>query len=313
MRQVMTDVEPRRPTRNPAFELRHLKYFVALVDERNFERAAARLGIAQPGLSQQIMSLEGIVGTSLLDRTRRSVKLTQAGQVLYDEATKILAQAETAMIAVNRASRGETGRVSIGYVASAAYSGAVVQSIKTYRVEHPSVEIDLVEMELRKQLARIFEGLLDFGFIRGPAPIPDGLATHIIRREPVIVMIPDGHPLKLERGGADLAALSHEVFLTPQQPRDVGFHGTTHAACAEAGFEPMINSAALDVTGIASMVAIGAGVSILPKSLESVRLPGIRYVALPRLRTTSDIIVAYRKTESSPAVRAFIGHSRRAA
>jgi DNA-binding transcriptional LysR family regulator len=307
----MIDPDTRKPARAPAFELRHLRYFVALVEERNFERAALRLGIAQPGLSQQIMSLEDIIGTTLLDRTRRSVKLTQSGQVLYDEATKILAQAASAIVAVNRVSRGETGHVSIGYVASAAYSGAVVQSVKTYKREHPGVEIQLIEMELRKQLARIIEGLLDFAFIRGPAPIPDGLATHVIQREPIVAMVPDGHALTVERGAADLATLSQETFLTPQQPRDVGFHGTTHAACKEAGFEPTINSASFDITGIASMVAIGAGVAIVPKSLECVQLPGIRFVPLPHSQVTSDLMVAYRKTEASPAVRAFIAHSKR--
>ena len=307
----MMNTEARRPIRNLSFELRHLRYFVALVEERNFERAAARLGIAQPGLSQQIMALEEILGTSLLDRTRRSVHLTQSGQVLYDEATKILAQADVAMVAVNRVSRGETGRVSIGYVASAAYSGAVVQSIRAYKRDHPGVEIELTEMELRKQLARIVEGLLDFAFIRGPAPIPDGLATHIIRREPIVLMVPDGHPLTLERSAANLAGLTSETFLTPQQPRDVGFHGTTFAACKEAGFEPNINSTSWDFTGIGSMVAIGAGVAIVPKSLECVRLPGIRYVPLPYANVTSDLVVAYRKTEASPAVRAFIAHSKR--
>lgn len=156
-----------KPMTSP-FELRHLRYFCALVEEKNFERAAAKLGIAQPGLSQQIMALETIVGAPLLDRSRRAVQLTQSGEVLHREAVKILMQVDATMIAVNRAGRGEIGQISIGYVASAAYSGIVFETIRKFKEEYPDVSVNLVEMELRMQLTRISEGLLDMGFVRWP-------------------------------------------------------------------------------------------------------------------------------------------------
>lgn len=292
------------------FELRHLRYFVALAKERNFERAAANLGIAQPGLSQQIIALEAIVGMPLIDRNKRGVHLTISGELLLAEATKILSQSEVTLATLRRVGRGETGRISIGYVASAAYSGAVVETISRYRQAYPEVHIKLVEMELRQQLARIAEGDLDFGYIRSPAQIPAGVVTHVVLKEPLIAVLPTGHPLAIASGIA-LSALSEETFLTPRQPADVGFHHNTITACQSAGFNPHIDPLGLDFTEIASLVAVGFGVALVPKSFEVAGLPGVQYLQLSDCRTTSDLAVAYRKTETSPAVRAFVSHSRR--
>ncbi len=300
----------RKPaSRTESFELRHLRYFTTLVDERNFERAAARLGIAQPGLSQQIMALEQIVGMPLLDRTRRSVKLTTPGQLLYEDARKILGSAEATLAALKRVDRGETGRISIGYVASAAYSGMMIQAITSFRASHPDVELQLTEMEMRLQLANIADGNLDVAFIRPPAPIPEGVTTHVILRESLMAALPESHPAAHARQ-LDLKSLANETFITPRQPPDVGFHHNTIEACHEAGFQPRISAEGRDYTTIASLVAIGLGVALVPRSLECLRLPGVRYVPLPASAITSDLAIAHRKTEASPAVRAFILHTR---
>lgn len=303
----MTERE-KLPQRNSGFELRHLRYFVALVEEQNFARAATRLGIAQPGLSQQILNLETIVGVPLLDRSRRSVKLTVSGQLLYDEARKILEQSDSALAALVRVGRGEAGRISIGYVASAAHSGALIDSISGFRRQHPGVELQLLETEMRQQLALIAEGRLDFGYIRPPAPLPLGIASFLILREPLVVALPADHPLAF-RPDLDLAALESSTFITPRQPPDVGFHANTLATCAEAGFRPQINATGRDFTTIVSMVAVGLGIAIGPASLSCLQLPGVRYVPLVS-NVTSDLAVAHRKTEASAAVRAFIAHHR---
>lgn len=299
-------------SRSASFELRHLRYFTALVEEQNFERAAARLGIAQPGLSQQILKLEAIVGVSLLDRSKRSIRVTLPGQVFFEEAKKILAQSEAALSTVTRIGRGESGSISIGYVASAAYSGALVGSISSFRSAHPDVEMQLVEIEMRLQLERVADGALDFGYIRPPITLPSGIATTVILKEPLVVALPETHALARAQK-IDLAALSGETFITPRQPADVGFHSNTIAACEEAGFRPVINALGRDFTTIASMVAVGLGIALVPKSLDCLRLPAIAYVPISGSRVTSDLAVAYRKTEASPAVRAFIAHCRRQA
>jgi DNA-binding transcriptional LysR family regulator len=291
------------------FELRHLRYFVALVEERNFDRAAIRLGIAQPGLSQQIMSLEKIVGTPLLDRSRRAVQLTHSGEILFQEARKVLAQTEATVVAIRRAGRGESGRISIGYVASAAYSGAVVHAIRNFKRDHPDVQIELQEMELRQQLQRIADGLLDFGYIRSPAPIPSGVVVQVILREPLMAILPCDHAFA-GQPIEDLSCLGSETFVTPRQPQEVGFHRNTLLACREAGFEPNVKAIAHDFTEIASLVGIGVGVALVPQSMRCADLPDISYQPVEGLKTTSDVAIAYRKGEGAPAVKAFIAKQR---
>lgn len=291
------------------FELRHLRYFVTLVEERNFDRAATRLGIAQPGLSQQIMSLEKIVGTSLLDRSRRAVQLTHSGEILFQEAKKVLAQTEATVVAIHRAGRGESGRISIGYVASAAYSGAVVHAVRNFKRDHPYVEIELQEMELRQQLQRIADGLLDFGYIRSPAPIPSGVAVQVILREPLMAVVPSDHELAA-RAIEDLSRLRAETFITPRQPPEIGFHRNTLQACREAGFEPAVKAIAHDFTEIASLVGIGAGIALVPQSMRCADLPNVSYQPLEGVATTSDVAIAYRKGEGAPAIKAFIAKHR---
>jgi DNA-binding transcriptional LysR family regulator len=274
-----------------SFELRHLRYFCALVEEKNFERAAAKLGIAQPGLSQQIMALETILGAPLLDRSRRAVQLTQSGEVLYREAVKILMQVDATMIAVNRAGRGEIGQISIGYVASAAYSGVVFETIRKFKQEYP-------------------DGLLDMGFVRWPALLLPGLTSLVVRKEPLVAVLSETHPLA-HQATIELQSLKDEIFITPRQPADIGFHGTTIEACHSAGFEPNISAQALDFTEIASRASIGMGVALAPKSLSAVGLPGIRYIDVAGISTTSDVALAFRKSEASQAVKSFIAMCRR--
>ncbi|MGE7368431.1 LysR family transcriptional regulator [Neorhizobium sp. NPDC001467] len=299
---------PRTP-RATQFELRHLRYFIALVEEKNFERAALRLGIAQPGLSQQIRNLETLVGLPLLDRAKRSVHLTLSGQVLFDEARKIVAQTDATLLQLRRVGRGQTGRISIGYVASVAYSGVLTESLSSFRADFPDIEMHLVETEMRMQLTRIAQGELDFGYIRPPVAVPAGVTTMTVLREPLVIALAQDHPLASVEE-VDLSALSTETFITPRQPADVGFHCNTLAACQAAGFEPTITPTGRDFTTIASMVAVGLGAAIGPQSLSCLQLPGVRYLRLVRNPVTSDLAIAYRKTESSPAVRAFVAHQR---
>lgn len=298
-----------RPLTGAPFELRHLRYFVAVAEERNFGRAAERLGIAQPGLSQQIASLEALIGTPLLDRSRRLFRLTLPGKVFLAEARKTLAQADAALAAVQRAARGETGRISIGYVASAAHAGILTALIGSFRTSYPEVELVLIEMEMTGQMTRIAEGALDFGFIRPPAPLPPGLSTMTVLSEPLAVVLPLRHRLA-SAPSVCLGELANESFITPNQPADMGFHRKTVLACAEADIKPVIEPIGRDFTTIASMVAVGLGVAIVPKSLDCLQLPGIVYRPVNGVDTCSEIDVAFRRNESSASVRAFILHCR---
>lgn len=291
------------------FELRHLRYFIAVVEERNFERAAAKLGIAQPGLSQQIIGLEAIVGLPLLDRSKRSVHLTPTGNTLFEDAVKIVAQADATLAQLKRLGRGETGRISIGYVASAAYSGILTESLASFRRGLPDIELNLVELEMRTQMEKIKLGELDFGYIRTPAVIPSELNSTTVLREPLVAALSVGHPLA-SKASVRLADLAADLFITPRQPADIGFHANTLDACGEAGFKPRINSNGRDFTTIASMIAVGIGIALVPKSMDCFRLPGVRYVSLIDNDVTTDLAVVHRKNESNPAVKAYIAHNR---
>ncbi len=295
--------------RTSGFELRHLRYFIALVEERNFERAAAKLGIAQPGLSQQIIALEALVGLPLIDRSKRSVNLSPTGQALFEDAVKIVAQADATLAQLKRLGRGENGRIMVSYVASAAYSGVLTRSLTTFRRNLPEIELQLVEMEMRQQLDKIRKGELDFGYIRPPASIPAELTSTIVLREPLLAAIPVGHRLA-SKNSVDLSDLSTEVFITPKQPPDIGFHANTIEACKEAGFSPRINTTGRDFTTIASMIAVGLGIALVPKGMDCLRLPGVRYLSLANMDTRSELAIVHRKTENNPAVRAFILHHR---
>jgi DNA-binding transcriptional LysR family regulator len=301
----------RRPS-SATLELRHLRYFLATADELNYGRAAERLRIAQPGLSQQIMNLEEIVGTPLFDRTRRSVKLTLAGELFVEEARKAVQQTEAALLVARRAGRGEVGRIAIGYVSSAAYTGALTTMVGQYRQAYPEVELDITEMEMMQQLDQLDQGKLDIGFIRPPVPLPLGIVATPILFEEIMLALPESHALA-QHESVPLSALNGDIFITPRHPAGVSFHEHTTSACRAAGFFPRLGPQGRDFVTIASMVAVGLGVALVPQSLKSIQVPGLRYRPVAGEPVLAELAVAYRRNEPSPAARAFAAHARRGA
>jgi DNA-binding transcriptional LysR family regulator len=298
----------RRPSRGN-LELRHLRYFLAVAEELNYGRAAERLRIAQPGLSQQIRTLEEIVGTPLFDRSRRAVSLTLAGDLFLAEVRKTLAQAETALVAAQRAGRGEVGRIAIGYVASAAYTGMLTSVVGSFRRAHPEVELQITEMEMQRQLEALAEDRLDVGFIRPPVALPVGIASFPLLQEAVLLALPDTHAL----AGAeivDLAALAEDTFITPRHGTGVSFHRHTVTACGAAGFDPHLGPQGQDFVTIASMVAVGLGVALVPQSVRCIQLPGIAYRPFNGPAIMAELAVAHRRSEASPTARNFAHHAR---
>ncbi|HEY8613390.1 MAG TPA: LysR family transcriptional regulator [Roseomonas sp.] len=290
-------------------ELRHLRYFLAVAEELNFGRAAERLGIAQPGLSQQVRALETIIGTPLLDRSRRAVRLTLAGELLTAEAREMLARAGAALLAARRAGRGEVGRIAVGYTASAAYTGVLTSILGRFREVSPEVQLDITEMAMRQQLEAIAADRLDICFIRPPTALPLGVTSFPVMQEAVDIALPAHHPLAGEAAVA-LEKLSAEVFITPQHAPGVSFHRHTVQACRAAGFDPLLGPQGRDFVTIASMVAVGLGVALVPRSVGCIRLPGIAYHPLTGPGVTAELAVAHRRSEPSPTIRRFIRHAR---
>src|SRR5262249_39909947 len=216
-------------------ELRHLRYFVAVAEELHFSRAAERLHIAPPALTEQIRHLEQELGASLLTRTKRNVRLTDAGARFLEEARLILRQAEHAAHVAKLAGRGEVGRIEIGYASSAACSGLVTAAIAEYRRTHPLVSLSLSSMQAARQLDLLTEGRLDIGFLRTRARYPVGIAALIIARQAVVIALPSDHRLA-RKPSVSAAMLAEEQFLAPTFETEVGLYQHTAAVGQQGNF-----------------------------------------------------------------------------
>jgi DNA-binding transcriptional LysR family regulator len=279
-------------------ELRHLRYFVAVAEERHFGRAAERLHIAQPPLSQQIRRLEDELGTPLLHRTTRNVELAPAGEVLLDRARDILAAVEAAAQDARRAARGEFGRLAIGFTGSATY--ALLPAVAaTLRGALPGVALDLRgELLTPAQVAGLLDGTLDLGLLRPPVRERD-LAVEVLRREPLLVVLPRGHPLAAA-DAIPLDALEHESFVTyPSHFRSV-LHDAVEETCAAHGFRPRVALEVSETATLVSFVAAGIGVSLVPESVRHMTVEGAVYRPLARDATTVELAVAWRRDGATP-------------
>ena len=285
-------------------EFRHLRYFVAVAKELHFGRAAERLGMAQPPLSQQIKALEQQLGVQLLLRTKRRVELTAAGKVFVQEAQKLLAQAEQAVHVAQRAARGEIGQLEVGFVSGAVY-GKVPAIFRLMRTRYPEMSLILRELTTEEQMEAIQAQRLDVGLIRPPVIFEESLAIRIIAKEPLVAVLPRAHPLAARRKIA-LKALAAEPFL--QVPRHVapGFYDQFVSICAQAGFFPRIIQEARTTQTIVSLVAVGMGVSIVPASLRSLQRAGVVYRPLEGPAPTTELAVIWRPDDDNPGLHRFL-------
>jgi DNA-binding transcriptional LysR family regulator len=197
--QQSRTVVPMRGVMN-GMELRHLRYFVTVAEELHFGRAATRLAIVQPSLSQQIRQLEDELGFPLLYRTKRYVELTDAGKVFLVEARQVLAQVREAKHTAQRAYRGEVGRLVVGYISSSTYD-LLPLMLRVYRERFPAVEVALRELTTQEQLRALEEEYIQVGLLRLPISAPL-LHVEVVRREPIVCVLPEEHPLATDRGVA---------------------------------------------------------------------------------------------------------------
>jgi DNA-binding transcriptional LysR family regulator len=282
-------------------ELRHLRYFVAVAEERHFGRAAQRLHIAQPPLSRQIQGLEAELGIALFDRSRRRVELTPAGAALHAHVRRVFEALDHAVQQARRAAAGQTGRIAVGYPSSVAFSG-LPELIRAFRQRSPAVDVTLRELSPQDQLDALRDARIDVGFIRGPLHERD-IASRLIRREPLFVALPAGHPLS-KRRRLTLSMLAHESFISFPRQRGPAFHDFIMRLCHEAGFTPRVAQEAPQLDMV-SLVAAGFGVAILPESLGSARRPGAVFRPLTGVPPT-ELFVAWRPGDGSPVLRDFL-------
>lgn len=283
-------------------ELRHLRYFIAVAEELNFTRAAEKLHIAQPPLSQQIQHLEAELGFQLFRRTKRTVHLTAAGQVFFEEAGKILQQVDRAIQLGRQTSRGELGQLTIGFVSSAAHN-VVPAILQAFRTRCPAVKLELHELTTNEQLQRLRFGQIDIGFVRPPVE-EDGINSEIIFREPLIVALPETHHLA-DRAKVELRQLSTEPFILFPRSLAPGLYDPIVSLCQQAGFSPIAAQEAIQMQTIVSLVAAEMGVAIVPASMQNFQRSGVVYKALPESTCIVAIALIWR-SDPTAAVQRFL-------
>jgi len=289
-----------------AMELRHLRYFIAVAEELNFTRAAERLHMAQPPLSQQIQHLEAELGFQLFRRTKRTVVLTEAGQVFFEESQKILLQVDRAIQLAQQTSRGELGQLTIGFVSSAAYN-VVPAILQQFRTLHPAVKLELREMRTNEQLQRLRFGQIDIGFVRPPIE-EDGINSEIVFREALIVALPETHP-NADRAHVELRELAGEPFILFPRSLAPGLYDPIVSLCLEAGFSPIAGQEAIQMQTIISLVAAEMGVAIVPASMQNFQRKGVVYKSLPE-STCMVAIALIGPSHPTAAVQRFLAVAR---
>ncbi|MCQ4158408.1 LysR substrate-binding domain-containing protein [Roseomonas sp. GC11] len=293
-------------------ELRHLRAFLMVAETLHFARAAERLGLSAPALTEQVQALERHLGARLFRRSKRSVALSDAGALFRPEAEAALRQVEQAERTGRQAGRGERGIIGIGFAASAAFSGVLAASLGEWRRAHPEVLLRLQEMETVPQVEAVASGALDIGFIRPPFVAPPGVTALRLRRERLLIALPEAHPLAA-RAGVSPAALAGEDFIVPD-PEKAGFHHFTRQLGERGGFTPRIAHGGRDLVAVASLVGLGLGVAVVPDSLrDCVRLPGLAYRPLAGEALVADIAAVFRRNEAAPAAVDFIRQLRQIA
>jgi len=287
-------------------ELRHLRYFVAVAHEGHITRAADKLHIAQPPLSQQIKALEAEIGAPLFVRHPRGVALTDAGRSFLADAEAILAAVGQAAQRARRTARGETGRIAVGFTTSAPFHPLVARAIREFRSARPDVSFVLEESSSGDMLAGLREERLDIAFIRSGVADPEGLAVHPLLQEDMVAALPARHRLG-RRAHLALKDLADETFILYRRPDGRGLFDVIIAACTAAGFSPHVGQEAPRIVSTLNLVAAGLGITIVPASLSRLPLEGVTYRPLrgrPPLKVP--LSLASRRDERSAATLGFI-------
>lgn len=287
-------------------ELRHLRYFVAVAETLHFGRAAERLGISQPPLSQQIQALEAELDARLFERSNRRVELTEAGRLFLAEARQILAQVERATDTARRAQRGELGLLKIGFTASAPFTSTLPRSILAFRQAFPGVQLDLLEDNSRGVVAALLRQRVQVGLIR-PLELPDSLHAELLFDEPLIAVLPSDHPLAGAAGPLSLAQLRDQPFVYFPRTFGSGLYDQLMALAAQAGFRPQVAQEAGAPLTIIGLVAAGLGVSVLPAAYRRFAIDHVAYRELADPGAASALWLVRRQAERSPLVAAFAG------
>jgi len=286
-------------------DIRRLRYFLVVADEKHFTRAADRIGIRQPPLSMQIRQLEETVGARLFTRHAKGVELTAAGRVFQDTALDIVGRFEDAVTQVRRHAAGQTGRLRLGFAGATYFHPAIPLIIRAYRSAYPDVVLSPEQSNTPALLAGLREGRLDVAFIRPPV-LEDGLlSVRACLDEDMVVALPADHPL-CDHDKLPLDAVAGENLIL--FPRDIGpgLYDSIVSACNEAGVSPKLGQEASQIVSIIPLVAAGFGVSIVPRSVASIRNEGAVYRPIAGKSPRAPIAIATRTDDHAKLVTSFV-------
>jgi DNA-binding transcriptional LysR family regulator len=283
-------------------ELRHLRYFVTVAEELHFGRAAQRLNLSQPPLSQQIRKLEEILGFPLFTRTSRSVSLTNAGEAFLQRARRTLRNVQRDIDETRSIGRGEVGSLHIGFVGSGTLS-TLPEIFRTYREAYPLVQLHLHESFTALVTEGLENGTLDAGILRDGDPV-EGLNITTIFSERFVAVVPATHPCAKQKSISP-AVLRGEPFV--YYPRSAGARAFEKplTLCEAHGFRPQIVQEASHWLTILRLIAAGLGVTIAPECVRRIASPDVVCLSLRGARTVSNIELAWRVGESRPIVERF--------
>ncbi|WP_371798784.1 LysR family transcriptional regulator [Streptomyces sp. NBC_01707] len=284
----------------PELPLPQLHAFTVLAEELHFGHAAARLGIAQPPLSQQIRRLEDKVGHALFTREPGRVTLTPAGRELLPAARRALTDLADGLSAARAVGSGRAGRLRIGFAASLALT-VLPGMLRTFRDRHPDVHLDIHEMTTVPQVAALHDNTIDIGLLREPSAGETELALKTVLTEPFVAVLPAAHPLAAQRT-VRLGQLADSPFVS--LPREVGpqLHDRITGLCTAAGFTPRVTQRAVEWQTVCALVETGLGVSLAPASIRRIRLKGVAFRRIDPDDARTRVAVAWRKDDPNPLV-----------
>ena len=280
----------------PLLDLRRLRYFMAVADAASFRRAAERLGMAQPPLSQQIMALEDQLGQRLFIRHARRIELTDAGRALRDLAAPLLDAAAAIPARVDRAARGREGALCIGFTPGAALHPLLPAALRAFRDEAPEVDLKFEERDTTPLCDRVADGKVHLAVIRPPAPLRDRLRVEHLLDEPILAAVPHTHPLA-EAARARLADFSEDDIVLFERSLAPAIYDSILVACTEAGFSPSIVHHAPQKASAMMLAAGGAGVTFVPASMRGIHAGSLRLLELDDPQPKAALAIATREGE----------------
>ncbi|MEY9324708.1 LysR family transcriptional regulator [Sinorhizobium fredii] len=287
-------------------DLHHMRHFVAVAEELHFGRAAARLHMSQPPLSQSIKRLEAALGFPLFMRTQRRVELTPAGQVFLTETRRTLQQADEGVRMARRAASEEVAELTVTFTSAALYR-VLPAALRAHRDRFPTVDVRLDERSTDAQLEGLLDGAIDVGFVSPPLKAVAGIEIEVIDRDYFCLAVPVSSPLA-KRNPVELADLSRECFVLFPHVQGPSLHGRLTGACRQVGFVPRVSQEARQMHTILSLVAARMGVAFVPEGARTMRVDGVAMVPIKGMPDdlTWDLAMAWKPRGARRALVAFL-------